>query len=180
MLPRINSPVSHHTEQINFPTPPLFGCFWGVEKTIGFFVTSIEFLRPGFPAFYLSISGKHIFILAWSFDYSSNSVWLHLKCSLAQLWLPCQLVLQRWVTWGCCMCVCMCVFMCVCGRERETERDVSSGEAVSDAVQRESFNNNLAGETIWKRQIVKYCFLENMVDMEKGDSFISIQHSNFY
>jgi len=54
----------------------------------------------------------------------------------------------------------MCVCVCVC--------DVRGREAVSDAVQRQSFNNNLAGETIRTRQTLKYDFLENMLDIEQG------------
>lgn len=110
---------------------PHIGCFWGGgkdkkkkrEKPIGFFVTSIECLRAAVSLFCLAISGKLIFILAWSFDYGNNSVWLHLKCCLAQLWLACQLVLERWVTWGYVMRVCACV------REggRETGREMFVG-----------------------------------------------------
>ncbi len=42
-----------------------------------------------------------------------------------------------------CACVCVCVYIYVCVREM-----LVGGEAVTDAVQRQSFNHNLAGETI--------------------------------
>lgn len=41
-----------------------------------------------------------------------------------------------------------CVCVCVRKSGREIETLVGGGKAVTDAVQRQSFNNNLAGETI--------------------------------
>lgn len=71
-----------------------------------------------------------------------------------------------------------CVCVCVRKSGREIETLVGGGKAVTDAVQRQSFNNNLAGETICKRQTLRYCFSENVVDKKERGGFISIQRGS--
>lgn len=117
-LRRINSPVTHRAQPINFLANALVVFEGGESQLDSLSPQSCASTPPSSsPPLHLPISGKHIFILAWSFDYSNNCVWLHLKCCLARLWKSCQLVLERWVTWGCCVC------MCVCERERDREKD---------------------------------------------------------
>lgn len=68
--------------------------------------------------------------------------------------LSCHFVLEKAFAWGRCapMCVHVCESQCVfCEIAKERKRDASSVmllPAITDAVRRQNFYNNFAGETI--------------------------------